>query len=205
MGRKRKEGTASGQTISGLRLQECRKEKGFSQQRLSELAHVSQQLISAMENGSVTKSAALDCAPVLGVTVGYLMGKSPYKTEAEMRAAHAEISKNLFAIENAVLCSGGWLIPSDEASDTCAYLIEENGVIKEYPKSKIDAFSDEIMDFIMWKYLRLRSRGKEVSEEKLDRILATANIQQDMPLRKGYIAAAKEYIEKRKSEKAPKP
>lgn len=204
MGRKRKEETASGQTISGLRLQECRKEKGFSQLKLSELTGVAQQQISAMENGSMTWGAAYACADVLGVTVGYLMGKSPYKTEAEMRAAHAEISKNLFAIENAVLCSGGWLIPS-EASDTCTYLIEENGVIKEYPKSEIDAFSDEIMDFIMWKYLRLRSRGKEVSEEKLDRILATANIQQDMPLRKGYIAAAKEYIEKRKSEKAPKP
>lgn len=62
-----------------MKLKELRKQKGYTQQKLSLLSEVSQGKISEYEKGEVIPRAdtAMRLAEALGCTLDELMGKNP--------------------------------------------------------------------------------------------------------------------------------
>lgn len=66
----------------GIRLRECRKEKGITQEQLSERAHFSKQHISYIECGArgMSYDAAVVFSDILKVRKEYLLCEDDYKT-----------------------------------------------------------------------------------------------------------------------------
>ena len=81
---------------NGLRLKKCRKEKGYSQEKLAELSNYSVQTVSYIENGNrnMSRESAHTFAKILGIREEYLLGETDYPTPSDMyRAMMTEMQK----------------------------------------------------------------------------------------------------------------
>ena len=83
----------------GSKIRELRKEKGISQSELAKVIHVSQQTITAWENGKAEPSSSYiaSIANFFGVSTDYLLGLSNSKTKDDPYSADLKtfLDKNL--------------------------------------------------------------------------------------------------------------
>lgn len=95
---------------SGLRLKNCRKEKGYSQEKLSELSNYSIQTVSYIENGkrNMTRESAHSFAKILGVREEYLLCEDNSKTLEELFLRESFNAYKYDGIENALHSIGCW-------------------------------------------------------------------------------------------------
>ncbi len=70
----------------GVRIRDCRKAKGFSQEQLAEIMLTTKGLISHYENDKVDIKASVmrELADALGTTVAYLMDGTESMSDADM-------------------------------------------------------------------------------------------------------------------------
>lgn len=75
------------------RLKILRKEAGYTQKQISELANISQSFYSYLEKGQreISGSRLERLAKVLGVSVGYLLGETETKSESEINSIMSQL------------------------------------------------------------------------------------------------------------------
>lgn len=109
--------------MTGQRIRDLRKEKRISQTELANVVHVSQQTITAWENGKAEPSsgAIAALADYFGVTTDYLLGRTPTpeftaKDERDIQKIVGDLIDGL-SNENslAYLRNGGEEIDEDDA------------------------------------------------------------------------------------------
>lgn len=89
----------------GKRIQEKRKEKGWTQEKLADQLHVSWDTVAKIECGlrKPTTEFIVDSSVILGVSISFLVsGYDPYSRENELRETEETIEKLDKIIETAL-------------------------------------------------------------------------------------------------------
>ncbi len=161
----------------GDRIAKVRVKLGLKQRQLADAASYTAPYINSIEKGkkSLTVEAGKHLADVLHCRYEYLMCIDDYETVEQLAAAEQNISRTLYAIDKAMFYNGAWVIYTDTDPEKTYVLDKATSVITAFPRKVIDGFAEEIMDYIAWKYDRLKKQGASVPAEQAADILRRSN------------------------------
>lgn len=158
---------------SGGRISQARIRIGLNQRQLADAAVYTVPYICSIEKGKkpLTVEAGKRLADILHCRYEYLMCIDDYETSERLAEAEKHISRTLYAIDVPMFYNGAWVIYTDKDPDTIYILDRKTSVVSSFPREVLDQFAEEIMDYIAWKYDRLKKQGNIVPAEQKEDIL----------------------------------